>query len=221
MGATYLVALPPYYYPCTGDELRSYFEQLAERTGGPLVLYDIPALTKLPVPLDVLDALSRDPRIVCYKDSRNDMAALWETIRRFEGREDFDVMVGFDYQLADAVLAGVTGGGWADGMVPPTEMRGAAGGVCGSANVWPQLLVAIYDAARAGDLGALAPLRRQVKELCTIYQAGGGWGYVAGVKAACECLGLCECHVLPPLGALDRQRVEKIRSVLVGLGLVQ
>jgi 4-hydroxy-tetrahydrodipicolinate synthase len=115
----------------------------------------------------------------------------------------------------------VTGGGWAEGMVPPTEMRGAAGGVCGSANVWPQLLVAIFDAARAGDLGTLAPLRRQVKELCRIYHADGGWGYVAGVKAACECLGLCERHVLPPLKALDSGRVQNVRRLLAGLGLCQ
>lgn len=218
LGADFLVVLPPYYYPATGDDLRSYFEQLAERTGGPLVLYDIPSLTKSSIPLDVLDSLSRDPRIVGYKDTRNDAESLWATVRHFEGREDFDLMVGMETWLPEAVLSAVTGGPQIEGLVPKTEMRGVAGGVCGSANVCPGLVVSVYDAARAGDLGTLGPLRRKLDELIRIYRIGPGWGFVAPVKAACECLGLCERHVLPPLQPLDADDVEKVRTILERVG---
>ena len=218
-GADFLVVLPPYYYPATGDDLRRYFEQLAERTGGPLVLYDIPSLTKSPIPLDVLDALSRDPRIVGYKDSRNDPESLWQTVRRFEARDDFAIMVGIETYLPEAVLGRVTGGPAIAGLVPETDMRGVAGGVTGSANVCPDLVVGVYNAARAGDLGALGPLRRRLDELIGIYKIGSGWGFVAPVKAACECLGLCERHVLPPLQPLGPEDVERVRSVLARVGV--
>ena len=201
LGADYFVALVPYYYPLTEAEILAYFLRLAEATGGPLLIYDFPAMTKMATSHAVLDQLSQDGRFAGYKDSSGNALGLWQLLGRLEGREGFSIFVGPEALLADAVL-------W-----------GAAGGVSGGANVWPELLVSIYEAARARDLAALDTLRNQLRARHRIFQVGdGGSPVIAGLKGALESLGVCERHLLPPLKTLDDAQAAEVRRIVSSLG---
>ena len=67
-GADVVVATLPNFYPLTADQMKAYFEQLAEKVPGPLMIYNIPATVHMSIPLDVIDALSQHPNVVGLKD---------------------------------------------------------------------------------------------------------------------------------------------------------
>lgn len=202
-GADVLVTVCPYYMPISDREVLLYFERLIEATGGPLMLYDIPSMTKVTFSPDVVETLSRDSRVIGYKDSRNNAEALWGLIRRFEKRNDFSIFVGIE------------------SLVPEAVLYGAAGGVCGGANVWPELFVGVYEAARSRDLQALESLRAKLIEFVKLYPFGPSAGdMIGGVKAAMECLGIGTRYLLPPLISYDDQKVESVRTALKDFGLL-
>jgi len=47
LGADAFVAHPPYYYPLNEKHLLRYFESLAEKLPGPLLIYNIPSTTRI------------------------------------------------------------------------------------------------------------------------------------------------------------------------------
>ena len=77
--------------------------------------------------------LSHNPRVVGFKDSSGDMEYLKAAIAATAHRPEFDVLIGPEEMLAEAMRAG------------------CSGGVCGGANLHPRLFVAIYEAALRGD----------------------------------------------------------------------
>jgi 4-hydroxy-tetrahydrodipicolinate synthase len=203
VGADVLVSVCPYYLPIDAREIMLYFERLAEATGGPIMLYDIPSMTKVTFHPDVVEELSRDDRFIGYKDSRNNAEALWGLLQRFAGRDDFAIFVGVESLLPEAVLFG------------------GAGGVCGGGNVWPELFVAVYEAARARDLQALERVRAQLIEFIKFYPLyGHASTMIGGVKTALELLGVCERWLLPPMIGSDDKQVARVKETLTKMGLL-
>jgi 4-hydroxy-tetrahydrodipicolinate synthase len=96
VGADYLVVSAPFYYPVTPDALLvGYFEAIADRVPRPIVLYNIPQTTHVPLPPDVVRMLAPHPRIVGIKDSAGDpfqfaqlLAVRTDDFRLLQGREE-------------------------------------------------------------------------------------------------------------------------------------
>ena len=111
------------------------------------------------------------------------MVVLHEVIhRRDRERPGFRVLVGPEELLGEAVLLG------------------ADGGVAGGANLFPRLFVALYEAARTGDLPTLRRLHAAVIEVSTtLYRAGlHGSSFIKAVKGGLDALGVCEDHLVLP-----------------------
>ncbi|HET7898974.1 MAG TPA: dihydrodipicolinate synthase family protein, partial [Flavisolibacter sp.] len=53
-GADVVVTTLPSYYPLTDGAMLRYFEELADRISGPLMVYNIPATTNMSIPLEVI-----------------------------------------------------------------------------------------------------------------------------------------------------------------------
>jgi dihydrodipicolinate synthase/N-acetylneuraminate lyase len=125
--ATAIMVLPPYYFrPLAADDLRRFMEPVLAASRHPVLLYHIPVFGP-PVPVEAITALA-GPSLWGVKDSSGDIAntrAVLETGAK--------VMVGSEARLVEAV-----------GL-------GAAGGICGLANLLPEHLLAAYAAAKAGD----------------------------------------------------------------------
>ncbi|MEO6712203.1 MAG: 4-hydroxy-tetrahydrodipicolinate synthase [Mycobacteriales bacterium] len=72
-GADALLIATPYYSKPSQDGLRAHFEAIADSTDLPVMLYDIPGRSALPIETDTLIALSAHPQIVAVKDAKNDL----------------------------------------------------------------------------------------------------------------------------------------------------
>lgn len=202
-GADAVVAAPPPYFPLSQQDLRKYVEELAEDAALPLLLYNMPSHSKVFFEVDTVRALSEHPRIVGIKDSSGRMQFFNELLQLAGGHPEFSVLMGPEELLAESIL------------------MGGHGGVCGGANLVPALYVDLYEAALTGDLLTVHKLQQRVMRLATtIYRVGEPpSAYLAGLKSALSCVGLCSDRLAEPLHALDASRRARIEQHLEDLGV--
>jgi 4-hydroxy-tetrahydrodipicolinate synthase len=72
-GAHGLLVVTPYYSRPPQSGLLAHFTTVADATELPMMLYDIPPRSVIPIELETLQRLSEHPRIVAVKDARNDL----------------------------------------------------------------------------------------------------------------------------------------------------
>jgi 4-hydroxy-tetrahydrodipicolinate synthase len=74
-GAHGLLVVSPYYSKPPQAGLIRHFTTVADATGLPVMIYDIPGRTGVPVATETLVRLGDHPRIVAVKDAKDDLAA--------------------------------------------------------------------------------------------------------------------------------------------------
>lgn len=201
-GVAAVVAHVPHYYPLDEVAIHRYFETLAEKLPGPLVLYNIPATTHHWIPLDVAEALSHHPRVVGLKDSGRDLERLREASQRWKNRGDFSLLIGWAAKSVDGLRWG------AQGLVPSTG------------NVVPGMFQELYEAAVAGDWEAAERWQKRTDAIASIYQEGRTLSQsLAGLKGMLHLMGLCGPHVFPPLQPVGQEELEQLRSKMASLDL--
>lgn len=203
-GVDAVVANLPSYYPITAEMMERYFTQLADRVAGPLYLYNIPQTTRLSIPLDVVERLSRNPRIAGIKDSEPDTARQEQLCRLFAGRDDFSVFCGSVPFTSKALRAG------ADGFVP-------SGG-----NLAPRVCRDLMDRLVSGDVAAGDAAQARVDAMNAIYQKGRTITQsLAALKGALEIAGLCRRHMLSPNLPVTDAEIDAMRGPLREQGIVR
>ena len=203
-GATAVVAAPPPYFPLSQDEVFEYFNQLAEALPLPLLLYNMPAMTKVQIGLKTVRKLAQHSNIIGIKDSSSNMDFYLRLVRLAQTeRPDWTVMIGGETLLPEAVAAG------------------GDGSVCGGANVAPALFIELYDAARANHRERVRQLQAQTIDLGeTIYALDQSpMAGVKGIKCALNALGICDSMMAPPLQGFGDEQSESMRAVLAKLGI--
>jgi 4-hydroxy-tetrahydrodipicolinate synthase len=201
-GADAVVAQLPSYYPLDPDEMIAYYCSLADRIGGPLLLYNIPMTTHMSIPVDVVARLASHPRIVGFKDSENNTVRMDAIAGRLLGKKAFSLFVGVGVLSARGLLMGM------DGVVPS------------SGNLDPRSWRSMCEAASRGDWAEAERLQSEVNRLAQVFQRGRTLGQsLAALKAAMSLLGLCGTSMLPPLRPVDSEAVDAIRTELAALGL--
>ncbi len=193
MGVDAVVAHMPAYYPLTGEYLDYYFSELADDLPGPLILYNIPAVTHQSLPLEVIDRLSHHSRIIAVKDSERDHGRLDQSLRLWSGRSDFNFLVGWGAMMAEGLMNG------ASGIVPSTG------------NLIPELYADLYEAAVAGNRGLAEEIQNHTSKISEVYQKGFSLGEsLAALKVILHAKDLCEPFMLPPLYRLGSEQEAKI-----------
>jgi 4-hydroxy-tetrahydrodipicolinate synthase len=81
-GAHGLLVVTPYYSRPAQDALAAHFAAVANATGLPSIIYDIPSRTGTAVATDTLVRLAEHPRIVAVKDAKGDIAATSAVLAR-------------------------------------------------------------------------------------------------------------------------------------------
>jgi 4-hydroxy-tetrahydrodipicolinate synthase len=196
-GVDAVVGMLPNYFELKPADMRRYFELLADRTPGPLYLYNMPATTGMSLPLDVVDALAQRDNVVGMKDSEPTPGRREQVAQRFGGREDFRLFMGI---AADAIAALKLG---FHGVVPS------------SGNLQPALWRDLFAAARAGRWAEAERLHADAVALGEIFFAGQLLGEsLAALKAGLASQGLCGPDMLPPLHALPAEAQTAIREKL-------
>ena len=178
-GGTAVLAAPPSYYPMVPAEQEAYFARVADAAALPLVLYNIPRFTKVQIAPAAAVALAAHPRVAGLKDSSGDLGYGTRLLDALAAARaaDFSVLTGIDSLLVSAMLAG------------------ARGTICGSANVVPELVRAVYEAVLAGKLDDAL---RQEARLRAVNAACGVGGLPAAFKSAVAATGIGSPWLVPP-----------------------
>lgn len=199
-GATALVLATPYYFPAGQTELQGYVERLVAQLPLPLVLYNMPALTKVWFELRTLENLSTLERIVGIKDSSGDLAYFGSLMSLRKQRPDWSIMIG------------------PEAMLPEAMALGGDGGVSGGANIYPRLFVELYEAARQNDQARLAKAKARVDALQRIYDIGKyASRYIKATKCALSLEGICDDCMAEPFDRFHAPERERVREILRAL----
>lgn len=202
-GVLAVVAHPPIAESVPEDGLEGWFRTLLDRLEGPLLLYNIPATTRVSIPLDAVEHLLGHPRLAGIKDSENNAARHEELLQRFAAVPDFAVFIGVGALMEKGMRMG------ADGIVPSVG------------NLIPGTCAQMCAAAREADWDQLATLQARMMAVAGAYQNGRSlYDSISALKYATHLRGLCTPVVLPPLSPVPPQEIELIRSQMEELGLL-
>ncbi|MFI7497038.1 4-hydroxy-tetrahydrodipicolinate synthase [Streptomyces sp. NPDC049687] len=188
-GADGVLVVSPYYSRPPQDALEAHFREVADASGLPVMLYDIPGRTGTRIEPETLIRLAAHPRIVAVKDCSYDF-------------------LGAQKVLARTALAYYAG---CDEHNLALYAVGGAGYVSTVANVVPEQLRAVLDAFDAGDTGRAALLQQRATELIELVMSSGLPGTVTA-KGLLGDLGLPSGPVRPPLRPADRKTVDGLRA---------
>ena len=195
-GASALVLSTPYYFPAGQTELVEYVTGLVPELPLPLVLYNIPSLTKVEFEIETLRRLSGFENIIGVKDSGGDLGYYRELLGLSRERPDWRYMIGPEHLLIESVKAG------------------GHGGVNGGANVFPKLFVGAYEAAKSGDEARMKELQARIDSLQRIYAIGKyASRFIKATKSALSLRGICDDRMAQPFNhfeAPERARVAQI-----------
>jgi 4-hydroxy-tetrahydrodipicolinate synthase len=184
-GADGLLVVTPYYSRPPQDAVEAHFRAVADASGLPLVLYDIPGRTGTRIEPETMLRLAEHPRIVAVKDCAYDL-------------------LGTQKVLAGTELAYYTG---CDEYVLALYAIGGAGYISTVSNVTPRPFRAILDAFDAGNTGEAARLQQLTIPLTELMMASGLPGTVTA-KALLNALGLSAGPVRAPLRPAGRGAVD-------------
>jgi len=191
LGADYLVAKLPAYYPMDETQMLRYLEKLADSVTLPLFIYNIPATTHHSIPLSIVEKLSYHPNILGLKDSERNMERLDESIRLWGERDDFDFLIGWALMSAYGLQKG------ANGIVPSTG------------NICPELYVQMIEAVSAGNEKRALELQEKTDQISALYQKDRSLNQsIPALKALMKKKGLCSGEVLPPMGSMSLEEEE-------------
>lgn len=182
----------PYYVRPSQQGIVDHFTRLADASKAPLVLYDIPYRTGVTMELGTLLTLAAHPNIRAIKDCG--------------GSPDKSRAL-----IADGRLAVLTG---EDAMVFSHLCMGGQGAIAASAQVRPDLFVAMHDALRGQRLNEARALFHTLAPLIgTLFDEPNP----AGIKAALNQQGWADAALRPPMttasAALQARLARQLRSL--------
>ena len=195
VGADAIAALPPaYFYKPDMLGLVLYYTAVAEASGVPLLIYNIPQRTGITMTQDLFDRLLKVQNIVGMKDSSGDIYSLG--LFSAQERETF-IFEGEDTVLLAGLLAG------------------ACGGIGSTYNMMPQLFVQLWNAFQAKDLETMTKTQSRINELINALEV---IDLLAGLKQILAWMGL-ECgEPRTPNRPLTEEETAKLRQSLESAG---
>lgn len=193
-GAHGLLVVSPYYNKPPQAGLIKHFTTVADATGLPVLLYDIPHRTGVAISTETMVTLAGHPRIVGVKDAKIDLAAASWVMRRAE----------FAYYSGD------------DAATLPLLSVGGVGVVGTSTHLTGRGTKEMIEAYERGDVATARRLHLELLPLFTgIFRTQG----VILVKAAMNARGLPAGPVRPPLVDATEAELAQLRTDCADAGL--
>jgi 4-hydroxy-tetrahydrodipicolinate synthase len=194
LGVHGLLVVTPYYNKPPQAGLLRHFTSVADSTDLPVMLYDIPPRTVVPIEVETLVRAAEHPRIVAVKDAKGDLGSVAWTLARTD-------------------LAYYSG---EDMLNLPLLALGAVGVVSVVGHLVGARLAELITAVEAGDLARAREVNRALLPVYTgIFRTQG----VILMKAALRELHLPSGPVRPPLVDATPEQVAQLRKDLVDGGV--
>jgi 4-hydroxy-tetrahydrodipicolinate synthase len=193
-GAHGVLLVTPYYSRPPQHGLVAHFTTVADAVGLPVMLYDIPPRTMVPIEVETLCRLAEHPRIVAVKDAKADLRAGVEVMSR----------TGLAYYCGD------------DALNLPWLSVGAVGLVSVIGHVVADRLRRMADAYESGDVRTAREINAGLLPVLRPFNRLGG---VIFSKAALGLCGLAAGEPRLPLPGATPDELALVRADLAEAGL--
>ncbi|OMI40651.1 4-hydroxy-tetrahydrodipicolinate synthase [Streptomyces sparsogenes] len=193
-GAHGLLAVTPYYSKPPQEGLLRHFTAIADATELPVMLYDIPGRSGVPISTETIVRLAEHPRIIANKDAKGDL-----------GRAS--------WAIARSGLAWYSGD---DMLNLPLLSVGAIGFVSVVGHLVTPELRALLEAHLAGDVAKATEIHQKLLPVFTgMFRTQG----VITTKAALALQGLPAGPLRLPLVELTAEETEQLKRDLAAGGV--
>lgn len=188
-----LVKNPFYFKPqMTSDVYFAHYTAVADASPVPVIIYNVPVFTGIPLQSKLVIELSKHPNIRGMKDSSGDVKLISEIV----------------WNTDPAKLPVIAG---AAPTLFPAMAAGARGGIIALACAAPKPALALYRAVAAGDYAKAAGIQRIIAPSAVAVTGTNG---IAGLKAAMELQGLEGGIPRRPLLPLKPEAGEELAQIL-------
>lgn len=152
VGVDAVAALPPYYYSYDEAAILKHFEQIVKAVRIPVYAYNIPRTSGFTITPSILTKMA-DFGVQGIKDSSFSLVDFVHFIIELGQRKNFTFMVG------------------SEAFLLPAMMLGAKGCVSGLANIFPEIVVQLYNTIVERKYDEAAKLQLKVVEVRRIITA--------------------------------------------------
>lgn len=177
---------PPFFYKNVSEEgLVSFYKHIIQSVNHPalkILLYHIPQFSGVSITISVIKALKDEfpNHIIGIKESEGNLDFTRKIISTFD---DFNVFVGHELHISEAV------------------QLGASGGISGIANAYPELICSLYEYGKDQKKSNTNPTVKNMIEVLKNYPI------FPAIKGIVENQKGKDWHVVrPPLIALNKQQ---------------
>lgn len=195
-GVDAALLISPYYNKPNPAGLIAHFTKIAEAVDIPIILYNVPSRTGQDVPVEVIAELAKMGNIVGVKEASGSVGKVTRILEQTID-EDFTVLSG------------------EDGLTLPIMSVGGKGVISVAANVVPEKMSGMVNAALKGDYETARKLHF---EMAPLIRALFLETNPIPVKKAAELIGLASGHVRLPLAPLSDANTEKLTNELRKIG---
>ncbi|PIX31540.1 formaldehyde-activating enzyme, partial [Candidatus Bathyarchaeota archaeon CG_4_8_14_3_um_filter_42_8] len=199
VGADAALIVTPFYLKPADRGIYEHYYTIASEVDLPIILYNIPQCTGLPLPWQMVEDLAQIPNIVGVKDSSGQLSFILAVLEKV--RDKINVLCGHDEVVVAALAAG------------------CSGAILASANVIGDIWVQIYDYVKNGELQKARELQYKVQKIARIIAGSGA----VGTKEALNMMKIKVGPVRKPLsvgGELTYEAREELRLDLEKIGKI-
>jgi 4-hydroxy-tetrahydrodipicolinate synthase len=197
LGADGVLVVTPYYNKPTQDGVLAHFQAVARACELPVMLYDIPGRTVIPIAPDTYRRIAEEENVVAVKDAVGDLTRGVRVMAE----------TGLAFYSGDDVL----NLGWLT--------HGGSGVVSVVGHVAGRQYAEMYDAVATGDLGRAFALFSSLVPLVDVVMGRAQGAMTA--KAALQLLGVLDNrNVRLPLVPASDDLVAELRDVMTRTGLL-
>src|SRR6202142_2676550 len=194
-GADAILSVVPYYNKPTQAGLFEHFRAIANSTGLPIILYDVPSRTVCGLADETIVRLAETSGIIGLKDATGDVTRPMR-LRSLLG-PDFRLLTGDDATALAFIL------------------QGGNGCISGTSNVAPGLCRNMFLACRQGQIASAQRWANPVAKLTAVLFRESS---PAPLKYALSLLGLMSPKVRLPLVELTSQTKADVAAVMARIG---
>ena len=194
-GADCSLQVTPYYNKPTQEGLYRHFSTIADTCDLPIVLYNVPGRTGIPIAVDTIARLASNPNVLGVKEAGGSVDRVSE--------------------ILDACETSVMCGD--DSLTVPMMSVGAKGVISVASNVIPAEMQALCDACEAGDFATALVIHKKYYKLFRHLFIESN---PIPVKAALAMMGLIEEEYRLPLCPLAAKNREILAATMKGCGLI-
>jgi len=199
VGADAAIIVTPYYHKPTNRGLYEHYRMIAQAVDIPIVIYNIPQVTGVSMPWQVVEDLVEIPNIAGLKDSSGEVRYILAVLEKVGSR--LPVVCGHDEVALPALAAG------------------CSGLILASANLYPDHLLRLCAAVQNGKLDEARQIQLGIQKMGRIIAKSGP----VAAKAALNMMGIRVGPVRLPLtvgGELTYEERDELRLDLERIGKV-